>query len=660
MLLLSYPISRSIFVALSIVLFTFSVAAQKVPQWLTQAATQQTPAYDIRNVPAVVLLNEESVNISSDGTIVRTVRHAVRILEREGRREAVGRVIYQTDTDKVKGLESWLIRRNGQVKAYGKKEMVDLALVDNDLYNEARQSMIVARDDADVGDVFGFESVLEEKSIFSQFHFSFQYNLPVLSSRFTLNMPSGWRAESVTFNTKRIEPTITAGSHVWQMADLKPIRPEPRSPRLSSMVPRIAVSIFPETPTATRLRTFSNWNDVATWMASIEDPQVIMSPQLTAKAKELTENASNEFEKIRAISRYVQNIQYISIQIGTGRGGGYTPRSSAEVFARSYGDCKDKANLMRAMLRAVGIDSYLVSITADDPDYVRAEWASPHQFNHCIIAIKIGDQTLVESVVTHPTLGRLLIFDPTDPYTPIGDLPEDQQGSLALIDHKDTQELTRMPVLSADANRMERVIEATLMPDGSIKGSVTERTTGQPARQERSQMKNLSREDYTRVIDRWISRGAAGATTSNIVTADNHDDGRFDLKVDFSARSYAQLMQDRLMVFRPAIIGRLDRLTFGDGRRMTPYMIDASRYTEKAKIKLPENFEVDEIPESAKFESEFGRYDVFYKIEDGHLHFIRSLELKRARIAPEKYDSVERFFGRILSIEQSPVVLLRK
>ncbi|QYU67449.1 DUF3857 and transglutaminase domain-containing protein [Leptolyngbya sp. 15MV] len=448
-----------------------------------------------------------------------------------------------------------------------------MALVDNDLYNEARQSMIVARDDADVGDVFGFESVLEEKSIFSQFHFSFQYNLPVLSSRFTLNMPSGWRAESVTFNTKRIEPTITAGSHVWQMADLKPIRPEPRSPRLSSMVPRIAVSIFPETPTATRLRTFSNWNDVATWMASIEDPQVIMSPQLTAKAKELTENASNEFEKIRAISRYVQNIQYISIQIGTGRGGGYTPRSSAEVFARSYGDCKDKANLMRAMLRAVGIDSYLVSITADDPDYVRAEWASPHQFNHCIIAIKIGDQTLVESVVTHPTLGRLLIFDPTDPYTPIGDLPEDQQGSLALIDHKDTQELTRMPVLSADANRMERVIEATLMPDGSIKGSVTERTTGQPARQERSQMKNLSREDYTRVIDRWISRGAAGATTSNIVTADNHDDGRFDLKVDFSARSYAQLMQDRLMVFRPAIIGRLDRLTFGDGRRMTPYMI---------------------------------------------------------------------------------------
>ncbi len=47
----------------------------------------------------------------------------------------------------------------------------------------------------------------------------------------------------------------------------------------------------------------------------------------------------------------MQNIQYISIQTGLGRGGGYRPHASNEVFAKSYGDCKDKANLMRAMLK---------------------------------------------------------------------------------------------------------------------------------------------------------------------------------------------------------------------------------------------------------------------------------------------------------------------
>ena len=33
----------------------------------------------------------------------------------------------------------------------------------------------------------------------------------------------------------------------------------------------------------------------------------------------------------------------------------------------------------------------------------------------------------------HATLGRLLIFDATDPYTSLGDLPDHEQGSYALI-----------------------------------------------------------------------------------------------------------------------------------------------------------------------------------------------------------------------------------
>ena len=40
---------------------------------------------------------------------------------------------------------------------------------------------------------------------------------------------------------------------------------------------------------------------------------------------------------------------------------------ATEVFAKSYGDCKDKANLMRAMLKIVGITAFPVSIYSGDP-----------------------------------------------------------------------------------------------------------------------------------------------------------------------------------------------------------------------------------------------------------------------------------------------------
>jgi transglutaminase-like putative cysteine protease len=46
-------------------------------------------------------------------------------------------------------------------------------------------------------------------------------------------------------------------------------------------------------------------------------------------------------------------------------------------LSRGYGDCKDKANLMRAMLRVLKIESYPIAIYSGDPTFVREEWASP-------------------------------------------------------------------------------------------------------------------------------------------------------------------------------------------------------------------------------------------------------------------------------------------
>jgi hypothetical protein len=395
-------------------------------------------------------------------------------------------------------------------------------------------------------------------------------------------------------------------------------------------------------------------------MRALAHPHMPVGDALAAKAQDLTAGAKTELEKIRAIAKYVQGLQYISIQIGTGRGGGYTPKSATEVFAKSYGDCKGKANLMRAMLSVLRIEAYLVSITADDPDFVRVEWASPHQFNHCIIAVRVKDETQAASVVTHPKLGRLLIFDATDPYTQVGDLPEEEQGSYALINHRETDALIRMPIIPAEMNRLERNLDVTLSPEGSISGRVSEQTLGQRAVNERALQRRLSAPDYNRTIENWIARGATGAKATKIAPSDDLAEGRFMLDVEFSANMYAQIMQDRLMVFKPAIIGRLDRLSFTEGKRQNPFMIDAETYQENVKIKLPAGFVVDEIPESTSLTTQFGTYDAKYEVTGDVLLFKRSLKLNRATVPADKYLSVRDFFGKIHTAEQSPVVLMRK
>jgi hypothetical protein len=633
--------------------------ADEAPSWLQQAASARVQTYG-KDVHAVVLLREQRVTVSDEGRVTTTTWKAVKILDREGRREAFGAETYQTDTAKVKELRAWIIRPSGEVKKLGKEYMAELAF-DNDVYNEYRVRAISARNEADPGAIFGYEVITEDKSVFTQWDWDFQRELPTLVSRFSLLLPQGWRAESVTFNHPKVEPVVSGSSYTWELRDLPPIEEEPAGPEITNLAPRLAVSYFPAPGAKVSAgNSFSSWAEVSRWLSSLSDGQAELNDAIAAKARELTAGAKTELEKIQAIGRYAQNVHYISIQTGIGRGGGYRPHAAIEVFGKNYGDCKDKANLMRAMLRALNIRSYLVSIYSGDPFYVREEWPSPQQFNHCIIAVQVSDETQAATIIRHPALGRLLIFDPTNDDTPVGDLPDYEQGSLALIVAGEQGALLKMPVTPPEANRLERQAEVTLTADGSITARLTERSVGQAAVLERTRFRKLPRPDYVKMIEGWITRGATGAKVARIEPADNHGDGKFALEVEFAVPNYAQSMRGKLLVFKPAIVSRREKLFLTEGKRKHPVVLDSQMYTEVVKVKLPEGFEVDELPDAAKLDAPFGRYTASYEVKDGQLIFTRSFVVQATRVPAKHYDLVRDFYGRIRAAEQAPVVLAKK
>jgi hypothetical protein len=635
-------------------------AADEAPQWLRQAASAPSPSYD-KEVPAVALLDESRVTVEEDGRVVTVTRGAVRILSREGRSAARAADSYRTDgTSKIREMNAWMIRPSGEVKKYGKDAVVELA-IDNDVYNEVRTKVIAASDDAEVGAVFGYEVTTEERSVFTQFRWQFGVGrLPTLVSRFTVALPAGWRAESVTFNRPKLEPAVSGTTYAWELNGLPYIKEEPASPEVTNLAPRLAVSIFPpEGRQAGAGRSFASWADVSRWLSELQDPQAAVDEAISAKARALTAGAKTDLERVRAIGRYAQSVRYISIQMNIGRGGGYRPHAASEVFAKSYGDCKDKANLMRAMLKAVEIPSYLVGIYAGDPTYVREEWPSPTQFNHCIIAVGVGEEANAPSVVAHPTLGRLLIFDPTDENTPVGDLPEHEQGSFALVVAGERGALLKVPVVEPEANRLERESEVTLAADGSVLARVRERSNGQTAASERRAFRSAARPEYTKRIERWVNHGASGAAVTKVDAADEASGGRFDLEIEFAAPRYGQLMQGRLLVFKPAVLPHRHAIDLTEASRTNPLVLESQAFTETARVKLPEGFEVDEMPEPAKLETPFGSYSATYAVEGGQLVFRRSLVVRPVTVPPAQYPAVREFFGRIGGVEQSPVVLVR-
>src|SRR5215471_18020067 len=121
-----------LFVAVMLAASVTTLAGDDVPAWLQQAATTSVPTYE-KTVSAVVLLNDQKITVTDDGHVTTTRMYAVRILNREGRSEAVAREIYHTDTGKVRELQAWLIRATGPPRHYGKDQTIDLALATDDV-----------------------------------------------------------------------------------------------------------------------------------------------------------------------------------------------------------------------------------------------------------------------------------------------------------------------------------------------------------------------------------------------------------------------------------------------------------------------------------------------------------------------------------------------
>lgn len=649
---------RLAFLWLAPALFLASAADDPAPQWLTSAAAQAIPPQGPK-VPAVVLLDEQSTTVAEDGLVVERRMKAIRILQSAGRDEAVAAESYIQKAGKVREIRAWLIEADGKTQFYGKNKIVDVAMnSQGSLFDEYRTAMIDARGAARPGAVFGFELTSESRTVFTQFTWAFQDNLPTLASRFRLTLPAGWEIKSAMLRHPEVKPQVSGNVYTWELANLPFIEAESSSPSVRSLVPRLAVGYLPPEGSKQPGRVIRNWDDVSAWLSELADPQAAPDAAITAKARELTAGATTEWEKIRAISRYAQAVKYVSIQTGLAKGGGYKPHAAADVFAKSYGDCKDKAALMRAMLKAIGIESYDVSIFAGDRTYVDDKFASPGQFNHAIVAVKVSAESKSPAVVDAPGVGRLLIFDPTDDDVPLGHLPQHEQGSLALVAVGAQAKLLRMPVIPAAGNTVTRKMHVKLNEDGSADASIEQSSAGSSAARSRSLRKETSEADYRKVYEHWISSEVPGSTISKIEVQDG--DESFRLNLGFASPRYGRRMNQRMLMAKATPIALEAGPDVSKAARQRPVLLNARLISDETVMDLPAGFTVDEAPEALKLETPFGSFEGTCEVKGNQLHSRRRLELRHLEVPASDYPKLRDFLNTVNGHSTAVAVLIKK
>jgi tetratricopeptide (TPR) repeat protein/transglutaminase-like putative cysteine protease len=172
-------------------------------------------------------------------------------------------------------------------------------------------------------------------------------------------------------------------------------------------------------PADIQLTSFASWNEVAVWYNSLQKSSLQITPELRAKALDLTRGKTSDQEKIEAIYEYVSlKFRYIGIALGQGR---FTPHAASEVLANQFGDCKDKHTLLAALLQAAGIQSYAALISSNLK--IQKDFPTPGLFDHVITAV--------------PQENSILWLDTTPEIAPLAVLQLPLRDKLALVVHND-------------------------------------------------------------------------------------------------------------------------------------------------------------------------------------------------------------------------------
>ena len=372
------------------------------------------------------------------------------------------------------------------------------------------------------------------------------------------------------------------------------------------------------------LSSFRSWDEVGRWYGGLQSDRVQPSPEVTAKAAELTKGLTDRDAKVKAIYNYVSlHYRYIGIDFGIGR---YQPHSAADILDNQYGDCKDKHTLLAALLDAAGLKAYPALINSSH--VVEVSVPSPGQFDHVITVVPKGSQ--------------LSWMDSTSEVAPLGFLLSRLRDKPALVVMPDKASFETTPAKPPFENKDDFTLNAKLDADGTLSSHVHSSERGDWEVVLRYAFRRMPQSQWKDLVER-ISYGArlGGTIASPQVGPLEDTDQAFEMTYDYTIKDYSDGAKRRFIVPLPP--PSLREPTEEDLNRRKPFWVGAEgEWREEARIELPKGLTV-QAPEAINLKNSYGQFESHSEVKDGVLVTKRHVVLKARQIAPEDLASFKKF-----------------
>lgn len=397
-------------------------------------------------------------------------------------------ISFNASLDTVTAIEAWTTKADGRrvpVGPAGIREQQEAASQDAPMFQDTRLKAVIFPDVA-AGDTLTLRYAVRRHTPLFPGHFEdFTVARPAGYGDFRLvyDLPASMplQADAAGFAPLPLDSPPGRRRYGWRHTNADEAAVEQGAVSYLDYGSRLAVSTFPD------YAAFARAYQGRAAEAARPDAAI------ARLAADITRGLDDPRVRALALSDWVRrNIRYVAVFLGPG---GVVPHPASSVLANRYGDCKDHAVLLQALLEAVGIPSGAALVNGDNA-YRLPEVPTLGVLNHVIVHV--------------PQLQ--LYLDPSAESVAGGFLPPALLGKPVLL--ADTGGFAVTPAFQPARSRT--VTRFDIAPDGGSRFSVTRSNGGAIAEPYRHAVRTTPQSQR----DSFVRRMLAGLGQSG--------DGRFE------------------------------------------------------------------------------------------------------------------------------------
>jgi tetratricopeptide (TPR) repeat protein len=595
---------------------------------------------------AQVLLCDEKVQVTADNKEISSLHYLVKILNERGKEGfSETQIGYDSTYEKVELEFARTIKPDGTVVDVGSRHLRDVSKYMNfPLYSNARVFIISFPEIAE-GSVVEYKVKIVRNQLVNKKDFVMDYPVqssePIILAKFTLEVPKDKVLSIKTLNDSynyfganlkpKLEQQPDKTVYLWTFNEIPQIVPENGMPPVVAINPTIIIS------------SFQSWQEVYSWWWGLAKDKMICDDAIKSKIRELTSAAKSDEEKLRAIYNFcAKDIRYVAVEYGQA---GYEPHSAADIFKNKYGDCKDQAVLLVAMLNSAGFQARPVLIGTRDA-YNLDENFPNMLFNHAIAAVIFE--------------GRTIFLDATAETCSFGDLPPGDQERKVLMCSQDGYKIETTPLYPAAHNLVRQVADINIDDDESIMAEKTVYSSGVYDQSQRYWLLYTMPEVVREQIAEKAQDVSIGAKLESYKVKNINDLNR-PVELQYKFRGPEYLVPAGTLRIMPQV-GNLDTGLVAKDVRKYPIDFDFLDIKElEFNLLLPTNFMIKYMPEKISKDSPWMKFEASYQSDGRKLVFKQKLELKKNKVPESEYPDFKAFFeGLAKSLKQRAVLERRK